>query len=59
MSHIGQDNLHFEKEKRKQWADVYFEKVINYDIDESDSDESDSDECEDRKRLVGKTKQEK
>ena len=59
MSHIGQDNLHIEKEKWKQWVDVYFEKVINHDIDESDSDESDSDECEDRKHLVGKTKQEK
>ena len=55
MSHIDQDNLHIEKEKWKQWADVYFEKVINHDIDESDSDESGSDECEDRKHLVGKT----
>ena len=56
MSHIDQDNLHIEKEKWKQWTDVYFEKVINHDIDESDSDESGSDECEDRKHLVGKTK---
>ena len=59
MSHIDQDNLHIEKEKWKQWADVYFEKVINHDIDESDLDESDSDECEDRKHLVGNTKQQK
>ena len=34
-------------------------KVINHDIDESDSDESDSDEYEDRKHLVGNTKQQK
>ena len=59
MSHIDQDNLHIEKEKWKQWADVYFEKVINHDIDESDLDESDSDEYEDRKYLVGNTKQQK
>ena len=59
MSHIDQDNLHTEKEQWKQWADVYFEKVINHDIDESDSDESDSDEYEDRKHLVGNTKQQK
>ena len=59
MSYIDQDNLHTEKEQWKQWADVYFEKVINHDIDESDSDESDSDEYEDRKHLVGNTKQQK
>ena len=59
MSHIDQDNLQIEKERWKQWADVYFEKVINHDIDESDSDESDSDEYEDRKHLVGNTKQQK
>ena len=40
MSHIDQDNLHVEKEKLKQRADVYFEKVINDNIHESDSDES-------------------
>ena len=50
ISHIDQDNLHIEKEKWKQWADVYFEKVINHDIDQSDSDESDLDEYEDRKQ---------
>ena len=43
MSHIDQDNLHTEKEQWKQWADVYFKKVINHDIDESDSDKSDPD----------------
>ena len=59
MSHIDQDNLHTEKEQWKKQADVYFKKVINYDIDESDSDESDSDEYEDRKHLVGNTKQQK
>ena len=53
MSHIDQDNLQIERERWKQWADVYFEKVINHDIDESDSDESNSDECEGRKHLVG------
>ena len=52
ISHIDQDNLHIEKEKWKQWADVYFEKVINHDIDQSDSDESDLDEYEDRKQWV-------
>ena len=57
MSHIDQDNLHTEKEQWKQQTDVYFEKVINLDIDESDSDESDSDEYEDRKHFVGNTKQ--
>ena len=36
MPHIDQNNLHIEKEKWKQWADVYFEKVINHDIDESE-----------------------
>ena len=36
MSHIDQNNLHIEKEKSKQWVDVYFEKVTNYDIDESE-----------------------
>ena len=44
MFHIDQDNSHIEKERCKQWADVYFTKVINHDIDESDSDKSDSDE---------------
>ena len=47
ISHIDQDNLHIEKEKWKQWADVYFAKVINHDIYESDSDE-----YEDRKQWV-------
>ena len=59
ISHIDQDNLHTEKEQWKQWADAYFEKVINHDIDESDSNESDSDDYEDRKHLVGNTKQQK
>ena len=59
ISYTAQQNLHIEKEKWKQWADVYFEKVINHDKDENDSDESDSDECEDRKHLVGNTKQQK
>ena len=59
ISHIDQDNLQIEKERWRQWADVYFEKVINHDIDECDSDESNSDECEDRKHLVGITKQQK
>ena len=51
MFHIDQDNLHIEKERWKQWADVYFEKVINHDIDESDSDKSELDEWEVRKQL--------
>ena len=36
MSHIDQNNLYIEKEKWKQWADVYFEKIINHNIDESE-----------------------
>ena len=59
MSHIDQNNLHIEREKWKQWTDVYFEKVINHDIDESDSDESDSNEYEDIKHLVDNRKQQK
>ena len=37
ISYTAQKNLHIEKEKWKQWADVYFEKVINHDKDENDS----------------------
>ena len=42
----------------KQWADIYFEKVISNDIDASVSDELDSEEWENRNHLVGNTKQE-
>ena len=58
MSYIDKDNLHIEKEKWKQQLDVYFEKVINQDMDESDSDELGSEECEVRKNLVANTKEE-
>ena len=59
MSHINQDNLHIERDKWKQQADVYFQKVINQDINEGVTGESGSKECEDRKYLVANTKQEK
>ena len=51
MSRIDKDNLHIEKEKWKQQADVYFEKVFNQDIDKNYSGESGSEKCEDRKHL--------
>ena len=59
MSSINQDNLHIEKDKWKQQADVYFLKVINQDINEGNTGESGSEECEDRKHLVANIKQEK
>ena len=49
MSYIDKDNLHIEKEKWKQQLDVYFEKVINQDMDESDSDELGSEERSQKK----------
>ena len=45
MSHNDQDNLYIEKEKWKQKADIYFEKVFDQNIDKNYSGESGSENC--------------
>ena len=55
MSHNDQDNLYIEKEKWKQKADIYFEKVFDQNIDKNYSGESGSEKC-DWKHLQNKKK---